>query len=157
MSEPIVIAEAYVPRIDMTIDYQGWADAVPPQPIPQDAQDPDGPNRPVVSFESEPFEWKQVLTSPEQVTVGDSVSPGVPNGKFILREKAAAAAELFMAEFEGYDCKLILDRSWYGSHPDDNWFAPATRPYAQTMTDREGTWLAVRAHIEVVEKEGYNP
>ena len=148
MSEPIVIAEAYCPRIDLTWDYKDWFDGGENTPV--------GANReePKVTGESQVFEWKQVLKESDQVLVGDS-SFGGTTGKYVNRDKARRAAELFMDEFSGYGCKLVIDRAFWDTGPNQQSFSrfnPAGRAYSDEVEDREGTHLKVRGYIEVVEK-----
>jgi hypothetical protein len=155
MSDPVVIAEAYCPRIDVVWDYAEWNNRGQPTPDATPAADPDC-RYPKVTMSSQHFEWKRVLKRGDQVTVGNSANP-LGSGKYLDDvDLLAQAADLFMKEFDGYQCKFMVDDAWWSpiaaSNPDQQWFgpAPAGRNYDADLLDREGTFLAVSGYIEVV-------
>jgi hypothetical protein len=155
MSDPILVAEAYCPRIDITWDYTEWANRGQLVPDNTPAPDPDC-RYPKITMESQPFEWKRVLKDGDQVEVDLSVNP-LGSGKFLDPKRLSDATDLFIKEFDGYACKFVVDDAYWSPNAagsDQQWFSKNynTRNYAANQGDREGTFLAVSGYIEVVEK-----
>ena len=159
MSNPIVLAEAYCPRIDVTYDYDIWDNDG--QPIPNNPAF----KSPQVQMESQPFVWKQIITDSSQVEFGESEHPdggGAPvTGDYLNshKEEIALIAEYFIKEFDGYACKLKVPIAYWCPNAvgagDSQCFGinlPAGRTYGTDLQDREGTFLAVAGYLEVVEK-----
>ena len=56
------------------------------------------------------------------------------------------------AEFEGYACQLVVEKSWYEKGMGNGFFGPGGRAYTDSMVDREGCFVNSQVYIEVVEK-----
>lgn len=159
MADPIVVAEAYCPRIDVSWDFEEWNTRNQPTPNPTPALDPDC-RYPKITMESEVFEWKRILKRGDQVEVKDSSNPADGAGKFLDPTLLSQAADLFMKEFDGYGCRLVVtDTMWSplaAPNADQQWFSAYTggpgRAYTDDLFDREGAPLAVSGYIEVVAK-----
>jgi len=156
MSEPILMCEAYCPRIDITWDFIEWDDRG--QPIPNNV----GPDRdylfPKISMESTVFKWKQILTSEDQVTVGLSNRNGV-TGRYLNTADILECTDRFMREFQGYACKLVVTGSEWSSttNPaaaDYQAFPTTARTYTQVIRDREGAYVGISGFLEVVNNDG---
>ena len=107
-----------------------------------------------MTIQSELFSWTQVLKSGADVVPSDGTGPD-GTGHFVDREKLAEATSLFLAEFEGYKCRLTMDRMYWHPDPADQCFwdkvsYPAGRAYTDPVKDREGTILHPNGYLEVM-------
>ena len=153
MSEPILLAEAHCPRMDLTWDYEEWENRN--QPVPNNTSG-DGQDYfyPTLTFESQPFKWKKILTDPDQETVGDSDINGVA-GRYLNTTDILEASRRFLREFDGYLCKLVIQDSVWNpvtdpTNPHYQAFFAAARAYGARIRDREGTFVGVSGYLEVV-------
>jgi len=158
MSDPIVIAEAYCPRIDIKWDYEEWNTRL--QPTPNNVGLSEDYKYPKITMESQKFEWKLLLEQGDQVELGDS-SNVITTGKYLDQpsgnlDNVVKAAELFIKEFDGYACKFVVDEAaWSASGVGDEdeqsfYSSVAGTPYATPGRDRQGTFIGVSGYIEVV-------
>ena len=169
IGEPVLIAEAFCPRIDLTYDYNNWNTIA--QVVPSDVAN-DGLS-PGVTGEATIFKWKEVLSDPSLAVINDSTSVtplgAADVGAYLTQEKVYQVAKRFLAEFDGYRCKIVFSgklgwpqtapviadlpgsttNCYTGRGPSPH--TPATN-YADPITDREGTWVQpTEVYLEVVE------
>ena len=153
IGEPICIAEAFCPRIDLTYDYNEW-DSIGQAP-PRSGSN--NGLKPSVTGESTSFEWKETISSESLVTINDSDYVGSV-GSYLTPAIVYDAAKSFLAEFDGYKCKLVFKGplAWERStlQPDNSFTARSqvAPTYANPPLDREGTWVTpTEMYLEVVE------
>jgi hypothetical protein len=161
LSDPVLLAEGYCPRFDVSIDYFRWRSTY--NAPGQEPVQPTIGSLPAWDFESTPFELHQVAKDPSDVILGPGIIDGNP-GQWIANDEAGKAkiikmAEMFCAEFNGYKAKIKVQAAWWPTNDQDKigYFttgrsaaAPYDGDYWQGFTEREGCWIAPSGYIEVI-------
>lgn len=154
LSEPVLIMEAYCPRIDMDVDYYNWssndfvykdlggAQRKSIQGPSGTEEDDDKRGRfPECKFVSQPFEWTLVCDSIEKARSGKG-NNGTVADTYDDGEKAFYVAQQLFAEFTGLKCRLNIHASYW---PTD-WihafapFTPGVTPLSDHWCMKAGTY-----------------
>ena len=172
LAEPVLLMEAYCPRMDMKWDWNEWANLNFPVP----GRESGGPDNtglyPLLTLETQPFEWTLVCESVEQALSTAGTRGGVQGTYDTDGVGPLNAAQSLFNEFLGYKCKLVINRSYWTkaqlNAPDPvstdilkpGGFStrdPSTPPYWNDYwtpyEGREGGFFCPSGYLEVVDDD----